>query len=281
MIARRLLAPAKLNLSLHVVGRRADGLHELVSEFALLDLADALLLMAGCSGLRVSGPTALGVPAGTGENLAWRGLATALGADLPLACLLLEKEIPASAGLGGGSSDAAAAWRLGRAWRGLGSAANAEVSATARLGADVPFFAAAVARAEVRGIGERVASLPPREGLVVLADPGIGLSTASVFAELRRSDWSDPASDPERNDLVAPARRLLPELSELERQFGAAGVTPRLTGSGPTLFAVLDDPERGGALAARLRRSGARVNETRLRTEAATIEEMSDELEEG
>ncbi|MBW3612270.1 MAG: 4-(cytidine 5'-diphospho)-2-C-methyl-D-erythritol kinase, partial [Chloroflexi bacterium] len=107
----RLDAPAKLNLGLRVTGRRDDGRHELDSIFVLLELADRLLLMPGCSGLRVEGDGAAGLPLDH-RNLAWRGLVAGLDGAPDLACLALEKRIAAEAGLGGGSSDAAAAWRL-------------------------------------------------------------------------------------------------------------------------------------------------------------------------
>ncbi len=278
--SRRLLAPAKLNLSLNVVGRRADGMHELVSELVLLDLADELLLMPGSSGLRITGPEAGRVPPSVDLNLAWRGLRAGLGDAPEVACLVLEKSIPAAAGLGGGSSDAAAAWRLGRASRRLGEPTPGDVAGTAAFGADVPFFAAAVPHAQVRGIGERVTALPAVAGWVVLAATGARLPTAAVFAELRASDWSDPDGEP-RNDLLAPARRLLPELEDLATQVALAGGRPQLTGSGPTMFTVTRDPEEASAIAGRLRRAGIRVIETRLRPEAATIEEISEEGEEG
>ena len=115
----RLDAPAKLNL-VGVTGRRSDGFHLLESPFVLLELADRLLLMPGCSGLRVSeGTDAVPVDA---TNLACAASRRARRTP-DRACLAVEKRIPVSAGLGGGSSDAAAAWRLGRAWRGLEGAA--------------------------------------------------------------------------------------------------------------------------------------------------------------
>ena len=153
----RLAAPAKLNLSLRVTGRRPDGYHELEGVMALIDLEDALLLLPGCSGLRVTGETRHGVPVAPGENLAWQGLKRGLGSEPLDCCLALDKRVPAMAGLGGGSSDAASAWRLGRRWIGRDDVASAaELAALASLGADVPFFAAGVTRAMVTGIGERV-----------------------------------------------------------------------------------------------------------------------------
>ena len=268
----RLEAPAKLNLSLRVVGRRADGFHELDGLWVLLDLADALLLLPGCSGLRVDGAEAGSVPL-AGDNLAWRGLVAGMGGEPDLACLALEKRIPAAAGLGGGSSDAAAAWRLGRAWQGRPEPATAdELSALAAIGADVPFFAAGVAAARVGGIGERVAPVPAVEREAVLVHPPFGLPTAEVFAELDAGEWGRL-----ENDLLAPARRLRPELDGLFDAVRSEGGDPRLTGSGPTIFSLEDEPERAAALAERLRARGLRTTHTRTRTTAATIERIEEE----
>ncbi|HEX6129551.1 MAG TPA: 4-(cytidine 5'-diphospho)-2-C-methyl-D-erythritol kinase [Candidatus Limnocylindria bacterium] len=282
MIPLRLCAPAKLNLRLTVTGRRADGYHTLDTEMVLLELADRLLLMPGCSGLRVEAGPAEDVPRTPGENLAWRGLLAGLEGEPQLACLALEKRIPAAAGLGGGSSDAAAAWRLGRRWRGIPhdfATQPGQLAELSRIGADVPFFAAGLAAARVEGIGERVTPLPvPQTGEVVLAHPPFSLSTAAVFADLRPDEWGR-AQHADGNDLLAPARRLRPELDDVLRLVAGSGAGPRLSGSGPTVFALTDDPERADAVAARLRRAGLRVTRTRLRREPARIETLSEDEE--
>lgn len=268
----RLEAPAKLNLSLRVVGQRDDGYHLLDSEFVLLELADRLLLMPGCSGLRVEGAPGAALPL-DGSNLAWRGLVAGLGGDPELCCLALDKRIPIQAGLGGGSSDAAAAWRLGRAWRGVADSATPEDLVTlSAIGADVPFFAAGVAAARIAGIGERIEPRPAPERHVVLVHPPFGLSTAAIFAELRRAEWGSM-----ENDLLAPARRLRPELDELMKRVTAAGGHPRLTGSGPTLFSLEDEPDRASAVAERLAGEGLRATITRTRTAPPTIETVDEE----
>jgi 4-diphosphocytidyl-2-C-methyl-D-erythritol kinase len=275
----RLEAPAKLNLSLAVAGRRVDGYHELDSELVLLALADRLLLMPGCSGLRVEGGESRTLPP-SAENLAWRGLLAAIGEEPDLVCLTLDKRVPIGAGLGGGSSDAAAAWRLGRRSRGASDEADAATrDALSRIGADVPFFAAQLAAARVTGIGERVTPLPsPVETThVVLAHPPFSLSTAAVFAELRTAEWSG-AAERGHNDLLAPALRLQPAIEDVMRLVIAAGGAPQLSGSGPTVFAVTDDPERATAMTARLERGGLRATYTRLRSEPASIE-ATEELE--
>lgn len=270
----RLEAPAKLNLSLRVVGRRDDGMHLLESELVLLDLADRLLLMPGCSGLRIEGEGADSLPLDE-RNLALRGLRAGLGAEPQLACLALEKRIPAAAGLGGGSSDAAAAWRLGRAWGGEDRPATpGELSALGALGADVPFFAARVAAGRVTGIGEVVERRPAVDRHVVLVHPPFMLATRDVFAELRPSDWGTL-----QNDLLAPARRLRPDLDGLFDLVRAAGGEPCLTGSGPTIFITTDDEERASAVGRGLAEDGLRVTITRTRSRPAQIEPIDTEEE--
>ena len=280
MTPLRLEAPAKLNLSLAVVGRRADGFHELVSDMVLLELADRLLLMPGCSGLRVEGEAAGSLPLDR-ENLAWRGLRAGLDRDPELECLTLEKRVPVASGLGGGSSDAAAAWRLARRWTGRPESARpTDMDALAGVGADVPFFASQLVAARVEGIGERVTAIDlPREARhVVLAHPPFALRTADVFGELRRNEWSGVAQ-PNGNDLLAPARRLRPELDEVFGLAAAAGGDPRLSGSGSTVFSLTDDPERADAVVRRLQRTGLRASHTRIRAEPASIEVIG-EMEE-
>ena len=272
MTPLRLEAPAKLNLSLRVTGRRADGLHELDSRFVLLRLADRLVLMPGSTGFRLEGEGASSLPVDA-TNLAWRGLLAGLGGEPELACLALEKRIPAAAGLAGGSSDAAAAWRLGRAWLGMRDGATVdELDALTAIGADVPFFAARVASARVRGIGERIEARPPEALHVVLVHPPFGLSTRAVFAELRPDEWGTA-----ENDLLAPARRLRPEIDDLFGRVGRAGGDPRLTGSGPTVFVATDEADRAAAVAGTLQADGLRVTLTATRQAAAPIEAIEED----
>jgi len=271
-VALRLEAPAKLNLSLRVVGRREDGLHELDSQFVLLELADRLLLLPGSSGLRVEGDDAARLPLGA-ENLAWRGLVAGLGGPPEVACLTLEKRIPAEAGLGGGSSDAGAAWRLGRAWNGRDDQpSEEEVAALAAIGADVPFFASGVAAARVTGTGELITPLEPVTREVVLVHPPFGLATHDVFAALRPDEWGT-----RENDLLGPARRLRPELDDLFALVTEAGGLPRLTGSGSTIFHLAEDPASAEALVDRLARTGLTVSLTRTRRQPATIEPIEED----
>jgi 4-diphosphocytidyl-2-C-methyl-D-erythritol kinase len=270
-----LAAPAKLNLDLTVVGRRPDGFHLLRTTLVLLELADRIVLDGRGGGLRMSGTVSPDVPAGDG-NLAWRGLLAGLEGEPDASVRLsLEKRVPSAAGLGGGSSDAAAAWRLGRAVRGApGRAAAPEIATLAAIGADVPFFAAQLACGIATGIGEHVEESAPVARHVVLAHPPFNLPTGAVFAELREADWGS-----EGNDLLAPALRLRPELRRILDAVAAVGGAPQLTGSGPTVFAVFDDPDRAAAAATRLRERGMRATMTRTRTAAADIEPLSGEEE--
>lgn len=275
-LGARLAAPAKLNLWLTVVGRRPDGYHELDSLLVLLDLADELRVAPDGAPLTISGPAAAGVPADE-SNLAWRGWVAGLGGDDLAAGLELEKRVPAAAGLGGGSSDAAAAWRLAQDAAGAapGRPSAETLHALAAIGADVPFFAAQVATARVSGIGEQVVEADaPVADEVVLVHPPFGLSTAAVFGELRSSDWSGALDDgePGRNDLLAPARRLRSELEDVMRLVAAAGGEPHLTGSGPTVFVLTDDPERADGVAVRMVRAGLTTTRTTIRRRAASIE---------
>jgi 4-diphosphocytidyl-2-C-methyl-D-erythritol kinase len=270
----RLEAPAKLNLRLRVTGRRPDGHHELDSTVVLLELADRLLLLPGCSGLRVEGERPSDLPLDE-RNLAWRGLLAGLGTSPELACLALEKRIPVEAGLGGGSSDAAAAWRLGRAWSGRPDLPDAtDLVGLSRIGADVPFFASGLAAARMRGIGERLEPLEAEDREVVLVRPPFGLSTGAVFAELREEEWGTG-----ENDLLAPACRLRPELDDLLERVRRAGGEPRLTGAGSMLFVITDDPERAASLADSVRADGLTVTVTRTRTRPTRIVPIDEEEE--
>jgi 4-diphosphocytidyl-2-C-methyl-D-erythritol kinase len=272
----RLEAPAKLNLWLRVTGLRPNGFHELETILVLLELADVVSAGPGRAELVVRGPHSSGVPRDR-TNLAWRGWAAGWGEVPAPAGLVVDKHVPIAAGLGGGSSDAAAAWRLARHASGQvdGPPDQPTLVALSDIGADVPFFAAQLAAARVSGIGERVEASETDPAEVVLVHPPFALSTAAVFAELRAGEWSGPGTEQSAegtNDLLAPARRLRPELDEVLRVVAAAGGDPRLTGSGPTVFAMTDDPERAAGVAGRCERAGLATTRTRLRTEPASIE---------
>jgi len=248
-------APAKLNLFLHVVGRRRDGYHLLQSVFTLIDHCDRLRFRARDDGRIARVNDVAGVA--SDDDLAVRAArllkeasGTMHGADIEL-----DKRIPVGAGLGGGSSDAATALLvLNRLWRiGLDRERLAGLGAT--LGADVPFFIFG-RTAWAEGIGERLSAvaIPTRWYLVLT--PRVQVATGGVFAApeltrdteaLKMEDFSAqlstfPASEGFHNDLEAVVTARYPEVREhLEwlRRHGKA----RMTGSGSCVFADFDSRE--------------------------------------
>ena len=245
-------APAKVNLYLHIVGRRADGLHLLESLVAFADAGDVLCAEpADALSLEVVGPFARAL-AGEADNLvlrAARALAPGRGARL-----VLEKNLPVAAGLGGGSADAAAALRLlSRLW---GVEAGLEALA-AGLGADVPVCLAGEACA-VAGIGERITPLPGWPApYLLLANPGAALRTPEVFAA-RQGPFRGSRPRPQTaadltgcaNDLTEAALSLAPEIAEVLAVLAAldGALFARMSGSGATCFAAFaDKPARNRA----------------------------------
>jgi 4-diphosphocytidyl-2-C-methyl-D-erythritol kinase len=252
-------ASAKLNLALHVTGRRADGYHSLEMLVAFADLADELeAAPAARDTLTITGPFAAAL--GNSEsNLVLKALAAfrarwpgALPAGLSLR---LHKNLPVAAGLGGGSADAAAALRL-FVRMGQGSFPFAELLAIATtLGADVPMCLYSLP-AEVRGLGEIVLPLKQFPAAhVVLVNPLVPVVTADVFRRLARRDNPglpprvDPLARPAqlglwlgetRNDLEPPAMALVPAIADIKRHLAAIDgcILARMSGSGGTVFGL-------------------------------------------
>jgi 4-diphosphocytidyl-2-C-methyl-D-erythritol kinase len=269
----RVAAPAKLNLSLRVVGMRRDGYHLLRSEFVCIDVFDSLSISVvrgedpGVS-LQVSG-----APAPSGErNLAVRAALLFLKQTAARARVGIElvKRIPSGAGLGGGSSDAAAVLRaLSRVVCEVGAAELAGWALT--LGADVPFFLDG-RPSLVEGIGERITPLssPPRGSLVV-AFGGVALATADVFRRYDASLTSEKLASSIRasatgpggrcsasaNDLEAAAIQIEPGVAKLkEALVERGGSEVAMTGSGAAVFGYWPNPGAARRAAARLRASG-------------------------
>ena len=261
MKAVKVFAPAKVNLTLHVTGRRADGYHLLDSLVMFADIGDRLTLTASAApSLQVTGPMAEGVPAGA-DNLALRAAALF---DQPVA-IALSKHLPMAAGLGGGSSDAAAV-ALGLAE--LTGSRDLPEGLTA-LGADIRVCLMRRA-ARMRGIGEEVtplAGLPPLAA--VLANPGVSLATPDVFKALESKQNPPmprklpPLRQPDalirwlaaqRNDLEAPAIALAPEIGATLEALAAlpGAVLARMSGSGATCFALFRSREAAREAAQRL-----------------------------
>ena len=219
----RVRAPAKLTLSLRVTGIRVDGYHLLDAEMVTLDLADELEIIEGGEN---------DLPA---DNLVSRALA-AVGRR---AHVRLVKRIPAGAGLGGGSADAAALLR----WAGC-----RDLAVAASLGADVPFCVVG-GRARVRGVGEVVEPLPFEERTFTLLTPPLHVSTPAVYTAW--DELGGPTGD-RGNDLEPPALVVEPRLVEWRDRLGSAtGITPRLAGSGGTWFVEGEFPDVKGAVVAR------------------------------
>lgn len=269
-------APAKINLTLEVLGRRPDGYHELVSlvAFAAAGAADVVALAPGEPlRLEIAGPGA-GALAGDPANLVLAAAAAALEAEPGLAtgAFRLEKQLPVAAGIGGGSADAAAALRLiERASPRLASAVDWH-GVAARIGADVPVCLDPKARV-MTGTGATLGR-PVRLPLVwaVLANPGVPLPTAAVFKALAAPPMDRAADAPDTpmlasladlfdymrarpNGLQATAERLCPAVAAtLAALSGLQGAcVARMSGSGPTCFALFATEGEAEAGALRLR----------------------------
>ena len=228
----RVLAPAKLTVSLRVTGVRADGYHELESEMVALSLADELVLTEGGS----SGVTVVAEPGTRAEGLGDPEdnlISRALAACGRVASVRLTKRIPVGGGLGGGSADAAAVLR----WAG-----GASPGVAARLGADVPFCVVG-GRARVEGVGERVMPLPFVPRLYLLVLPPFGVDTAQVY---RAWDEGHREGDRAANELTAAALAVEPRLAGWRDALGdLAGHAPGLAGSGSTWFVEMEGAGTG------------------------------------
>jgi 4-diphosphocytidyl-2-C-methyl-D-erythritol kinase len=271
-------ARAKVNLSLKVLGRRADGYHELESLVAFAGVGDELTLEPGPElGLSIGGPLGSGLEADE-RNLvlrAARALADEAG-PLRSGRFHLVKRLPVASGIGGGSADAAGALRLLARLNGMSRGEPALLRAAARVGADVPVCLDSRARM-MAGIGERLGGplrLPPL--FSVLVNPGVPVETAAVFRELglqRGQDLSPAGAMPDLaqpsvdalvallgasgNDLEAPARRAAPILGDVLAGLAALPGCrlARMSGSGATCFALFDDCRASAAAAKALQRS--------------------------
>lgn len=260
-------APAKINLTLRVLGRRADGYHELESLVAFADLADTVTLQPGAGlALEVSGSFAAASGPVT-DNLVLKAAAALRQhvTDLTAGHFHLEKKIPVAGGIGGGSADAAAALRLLARANGLPLRDPCLASAALATGADVPVCLDRRSRV-MRGIGEQLA--PPIElprFAAVLVNPGVALLTRDVFAgfSAQPGKVNNPSATPcepaalldylkaQGNDLSAAAIARAPIVAEvLEALRQAPGACfAAMSGSGPTCFALFASPPEAAAAA--------------------------------
>ncbi len=282
-LTRSVTAPAKLNLTLRVLGRRPDGFHELESFLVPIDLCDELSftrVARDSHSLECDTPD---VPLGD-ENLVLRAVRELESSTNPSAQTIhppaswhirLTKRVPIGAGLGGGSSNAAATLKAINDWSGNGAPIAELTNCAARLGSDVPFFLHD-SPAIVRGRGESVTPTQAAfSGGFLLIFPGFACSTRRVFDAFDQdSDHSDrtdrtidpfadhPSPNAEQlavrlfNDLTAPAFRVYPKLERLCRDLQQTlGRTLHLTGTGSTLFCPVDTADQARVLAETIRQT--------------------------
>lgn len=247
-------APAKLNLFLHITGRRADGYHLLQSVFMLIDWCDTLHIERRDDGIITREDLTTELPA---DDLTVRAAKTlqAFAQTSQGAHIGLAKHVPTQAGMGGGSSDAATCLlALNRLW-----ALNLPLSKLEeiglRVGADVPFFLRG-RNAWVEGIGDQITPIALRAGRFAVVKPPAGLDTRLIFAapDLQRTTpaaiisgfaahseagVSDFRFDFGHNDLQPVAQRLCPAVAEAIEWLGCQGLEGRMTGSGSSVFATM------------------------------------------
>jgi len=248
--ARRYLAPAKLNLFLHITGRRSDGYHELQTLFQLLDYGDSMGFETDESGilsLHLSYAPGLSQDVPLDNNLVVRAaeaLRAAAGSPQLGASISLEKRLPSGAGLGGGSSNAATCLSvLNRLWQ-LDLSEDALCEIGVELGADVPVFIRGKS-AWAEGIGERLEAVELGDSWYVVVSPKCSVSTAAIFCHehLTRNSQAIKMADflggRARNDCESVTRKLHPEVDQAF-EILAAIADFRMTGTGSSLFARFD-----------------------------------------
>ena len=241
-------APAKLNLFLHITGRRPDGYHLLQSVFALIDWADTLHFEVRPDGQVSREDLTSTLPADDLITKAAKALQQA--AQCPLGAHIgIAKSIPAQAGMGGGSSDAASTLlALNRLWR-LNLSLESLQAIGLKLGADVPFFLGGL-NAWVEGIGEKMTPVTVPAAQFLVVKPEAGLNTAMIFSDPDLKRDSEPAIisgfaahapgnafSYGRNDLQAVAQKLCPGVTQALEWLALQGLAGRMTGSGSAVFA--------------------------------------------
>ncbi|WP_083440493.1 4-(cytidine 5'-diphospho)-2-C-methyl-D-erythritol kinase [Aquincola tertiaricarbonis] len=239
-------APAKLNLFLHITGRRADGYHLLQSVFVLIDWADTLHFERRADGRLQRHDLGPALPADDLSLRAARLLQQRSGCSLGVD-ISVDKQVPWGAGMGGGSSDAATTLlALNRLW-GLGWSRAQLLALAPQLGADVPFFVGGD-NAFVEGIGEQLSPIEVPVQRFVVVKPQASLATAEIFAHplltrdtklsILRGSLADTAFG--RNDLQPPAEDRCPEVAQAARWLADRFGNSRMTGSGSAVFARMD-----------------------------------------
>ncbi|MGD1935294.1 MAG: 4-(cytidine 5'-diphospho)-2-C-methyl-D-erythritol kinase [Candidatus Phaeomarinobacter sp.] len=279
-------APAKINLTLHVLGKREDGYHLLESLVVFASTGDTLTVEAADDlSFHVTGPNAAAlVDTPEADNLVLKAARLLDAGAGRGARIILDKHLPVAAGIGGGSADCAAALRALNALWGLGHDMAALGALGLDLGADVPVCVQAPHACVMSGIGEKIARAPAMpEMWCVLVNPGVPVATGPVFKALNaqpttaQSDtfWPGGFRDANaaarfmmtcRNDLEPPARSMVPQVSDTIRAIAATDgcLMARMSGSGATCFGLYADEERAAAAGEKLRRDGWWVEAARV-----------------
>jgi len=246
-------APGKLNLFLHVLGRRPDGMHELQTAFRLIDRCDRVgIRMRDDGEIRFAGAYGEGNLCVRAARLLQAEAGVVAGVDLAL-----EKNLPIGGGLGGGSSDAATVLLvLNRFWK-LNLKRKELMQLGLRLGADVPLFLFA-RNALGEGVGERLSRLDLAPAWYLVLTPQVSVSTKEIFSDGSLTRDTKPLrmlpflSGQGRNDLESAALRRYPEIAEqlawLRIRSPRGSFPPRMTGSGACVFAEFGRPEDAHAL---------------------------------
>jgi 4-diphosphocytidyl-2-C-methyl-D-erythritol kinase len=245
----QVLAPAKLNLFLHITAQRADGYHELQSLFTLIDWFDVLDFELSLTPEIKRLDRNCVLPAEDlivkAARLLQQASQTSFGATIAI-----EKNIPAHAGMGGGSSDAASTLlALNQLW-GLKWPVKQLLPLGLQLGADVPFFLLG-RNAFAQGIGELLTPMVLPKAQFLVVKPLAGLDTGLIFSDphLQRdtktatiADFAEAVHNFGRNDLQPVAQKLCPEMNRAMDWIKSLGLTPKMTGSGSAVFAKLSQP---------------------------------------
>ena len=282
-----LRSPSKINLCLSVLGKRPDGYHEVEMIMQMVGLYDDVSVTLGSAGIKVSCDTAA-VPWGE-KNIAWKAAQEILRDSEQKAGLeiAIKKGIPASAGLGGGSGNAAAVLIAANLLLGCRFGIERLAEIGARIGMDVPFFFYGPT-ALARGRGEQVAPLPPVPHCwILLVNPGFATSTAWVYKNVnlkltKKVDCTKIArltvrniAEGLHNDLevvTAAAHPVIMEMEEALSSHGAAGVS--MSGSGPTVFGIFESEAACRAAESGLMGKGWRLFPVEILTESPFAEHL-------
>ena len=280
MIPIKESAPAKVNLRLEVIGKRADGYHDLAMIMTAVDLHDTITVAPSDRLFMTCSEPSLPCDETNLVIKAARAFEAHIGLAVP-AAIHLDKQTPMAAGLGGGSSDAAAVLRALNRMTGASLSASTMEQIGAKVGADVPFFIRNGAKV-AEGIGDRLAIIEfPVDFHIVLINPGFSVSTAKVFGNFRLTRQDQVNTVPSllshrgeilnflqagrvenvlHNDLESVVLRDYPEVAKIKDFLGKVGCVGRLmSGSGPTVFGIAEDGRTAAGIARQAQSLGYRA----------------------